>query len=143
MTQKVTPQHRSNCPLNIALEIFGDRWTLLILRDLIFKQFTTYKEFQESGEGIATNVLADRLKLLQEQAIIVGERSATDARIICYRPTKKGLDLLPIMIEMIIWADQYEDTAAPAKIIRRLKEDRAAFMSEIRKRFLVGPSKVH
>jgi DNA-binding HxlR family transcriptional regulator len=122
--------------LNIALEIFGDRWTLLILRDLMFKQFTTYREFQESGEGIATNVLADRLKMLQEMDIIVGERSASDARIICYRPTAKGLDLLPVMVEMIIWADQYEDTAAPAKIMRRLKEDRTAFIAEVRKKFL-------
>lgn len=101
---------------------------------MLFKQFTTYKEFQDSGEGIATNVLADRLKMLQEQGIIVGERSASDARIICYRPTTKGLDLLPVMVEMIIWADQYEDTAAPAKIIRRLKTDRTGFISEIRKK---------
>lgn len=107
----------------------------MILRDLMFKQFTTYKEFHESGEGIATNVLADRLKMLQEQGIIVGERSASDARIICYRPTTKGLDLLPVIVEMIIWADQYEDTAAPAKIIRRLKEDRTAFIAEVRKNF--------
>jgi DNA-binding HxlR family transcriptional regulator len=136
MAKKEAPKHRSNCPLNIALEIFGDRWTLLILRDLMFKQFTTYREFQESGEGIATNVLADRLKMLQEMDIIVGERSASDARIICYRPTAKGLDLLPVMVEMIIWADQYEDTAAPAKIMRRLKEDRTAFIAEVRKKFL-------
>lgn len=134
MARKVTAQHRSDCPLNVALEVFGDRWTLLILRDMLFKQFTTYKEFQDSGEGIATNVLADRLKMLQEQGIIVGERSASDARIICYRPTTKGLDLLPVMVEMIIWADQYEDTAAPAKIIRRLKTDRTGFISEIRKK---------
>ncbi|MFO1042819.1 MAG: helix-turn-helix domain-containing protein [Planctomycetaceae bacterium] len=135
MARKEAPQHRSDCPLNIALEIFGDRWTLLILRDLMFKQFTTYKEFQESGEGIATNVLADRLKMLQEQGIILGERSSSDARIICYRPTTKGLDLLPVMVEMIIWADQYEDTSAPAKIIRRLKEDRTAFIAEVRRKF--------
>ena len=135
MAKKEAPQHRSNCPLNIALEIFGDRWTLLILRDLMLKQFTTYKEFQESGEGIATNVLADRLKMLRQQGIIVGERSASDARIVCYRPTTKGLDLLPVIVEMIIWADQYEDTAAPAKIIRRLKEDRTAFIAEVRKNF--------
>ena len=135
MAKKEAPQFRSDCPLNIALEIFGDRWTLLILRDLMFKRFTTYKEFQESGEGIATNVLADRLKMLQEQGIIVGKRSAFDARIICYRPTSKGLDLLPVMVEMIIWADQYEKTAAPAKIMRRLREDRSSFIAEIRALF--------
>ncbi|MBL8818410.1 MAG: helix-turn-helix transcriptional regulator, partial [Planctomyces sp.] len=99
------------------------------------KQYSTYKEFLESGEGIATNVLADRIRMLQEQGIIVGERSTSDARIICYRPTKKGLDLLPVMVEMIIWADQYEETAAPARIMRRLKEDRTGFIDEVRKRF--------
>lgn len=135
MVKKDMPEHRSGCPLSIALEIFGDRWTLLILRDLMFKQYSTYKEFLESGEGIATNVLADRIRMLQEQGIIVGERSTSDARIICYRPTKKGLDLLPVMVEMIIWADQYEETAAPARIMRRLKEDRTGFIDEVRKRF--------
>ena len=126
---------RSSCPLNIATEVFGDRWSLLILRDLIFKRLSTYKEFQESDEGIATNILANRLKYLQEQRIIARERSPDDARVICYRPTMKGLDLLPLMIEMILWADQYEDTAAPAKIIRCLKHDREAFIAEIRKQF--------
>ncbi len=73
--------------------------------------------------------------MMQEHGIIVGERTASDARIICYRPTRKGLDLLPVLVEMIIWADQYEETAAPAKIMRRLNEDRALFIVEIRNRF--------
>lgn len=126
---------RSHCPLNIALEVFGDRWTLLILRDLIFKRLTTFKQFSDSGEGIATNILADRLRMLQEHHIIVGARSPEDARIICYRPTNKGLDLLPVMIEMILWADHYEETAAPDKLIQRIQQDRDRYIQEVRSQF--------
>lgn len=125
---------RSGCPLNVALEIFGDRWTLLILRDLVFKQFSTFRQFQESGEGIATNILSDRLKKLQEHGIIASRRSESDARVIEYRPTAKGLDLLPVLIEMILWAARYEKTAAPAGILRRMRSDRDAVIGEIRER---------
>jgi DNA-binding HxlR family transcriptional regulator len=126
---------RSMCPLNIALELVGDRWTLLILRDLLIKQFSTFKQFQESGEGIATNVLTDRLKKLQERGIIAGERSKEDSRVISYRPTERGLDLLPAMIELIIWADRYEETAAPPKVRREITQDRRAFIQKVRARF--------
>ena len=126
---------RSGCPLNVALEIFGDRWTLLILRDLMFKRFSTFRQFQESGEGIATNILSDRLKKLQDQGIIAGRRSTSDARVIEYRPTAKGLDLLPVLIEMIVWAARYEQTAAPVKILRRMTNDREVMVREIRERF--------
>ena len=126
---------RSDCPLSIALEIFGDRWTLLVLRDLLFKRLSTFRDFEESGEGIATNVLADRLKKLQEQGIIEGRRSEHDARVITYRPTAKGLDILPAIIEMILWAARYEETAAPPKVLRRLTHDREAFIAEIRSQF--------
>ncbi len=132
------PEWRSKCPLNVALEILGDRWTLLILRDLIIKGLSTFKEFQESDEGIATNILADRLKTLREHGIISGARSEADARVISYRPTTKGLDLLPVLIEMIIWAAEYEETAAPAKIMRRLIHEREGFIREIRQRFEGG-----
>lgn len=126
---------RSKCPLNIALEILGDRWTLLILRDLMIKRLSTFKDFQESGEGIATNVLSDRLKLLRSHGIIASKRSKIDARIVSYSPTKKGLDLLPVMIEMIIWAANYEQTAATAKIMQRLIHERESFIAEIRTQF--------
>jgi DNA-binding HxlR family transcriptional regulator len=128
-------QRRSDCPLSIALEVLGDRWTLLILRDLFFKRLATFREFQESGEGIATNILADRLKKLQEHEIIASRRSDSDARVVSYRPTKKGLDLLPAIIEMIVWAARYEDTAAPAKVVKRFTDDRDAVIREIRARF--------
>lgn len=125
---------RSGCPLNIALEIFGDRWSLLILRDLMLKRMTTFKQFQESGEGIATNVLTDRLKKLTEAGLIASARSPEDGRVVTYSPTEKGLDLLPTIIEMILWAAKHEATAAPPKVIQRIHRDRDAFIREIRER---------
>lgn len=121
--------------MSIALEIFGDRWTLLILRDLMFKGLRTFKDFQESGEQIASNVLADRLQRLQEQGLLTGERSSSDARVVTYCPTAKGLDLLPTLVEIVLWSARYEKTAAPAKLIAKMAKDRDVFIREIRQRF--------
>ncbi|MEZ6105853.1 MAG: helix-turn-helix domain-containing protein [Pirellulaceae bacterium] len=122
---------RSACPVNIALEILGDRWTLLILRDVLLFQRSTFKDFQESPEKIASNILADRLKKLQQHGILESHRSESDARVIAYRPTTKGLDLLPVLIELILWTDRYEETGrradrllgsdAPHEVIAEIK----------------------
>lgn len=119
------------------MEIVGDRWMLLILRDLLFTQATTFRDFQRSGEGIATNILTDRLKRLLAWEIVESERSSADARVTCYRPTTKGLDLLPAIVELIIWAAKYEDTSATPKILKRLQNEREEFISQIRARFEV------
>lgn len=121
--------------MSIALEVFGDRWTLLILRDLMFKGLKTFKEFLESGEDIASNILTDRLQRLQKQGIVTGTRSPTDARVVTYRPTVKGLDLLPVLVEIVLWSAQYEKTAAPQKLLKRMSKDRAEFIQQIRARF--------
>jgi DNA-binding HxlR family transcriptional regulator len=130
---------RSDCPLSIALEILGDRWTLLILRDLFFKQFSTFKQFQESGEGIATNILSDRLRLLQGHEIISRSQSPEDARIAIYRPTGKGLALLPAIIELILWTATYHKTAAPPELVRAMRTDRKAFIRKVESRFTDKP----
>ena len=101
----------------------------------MFKKLKTFKEFQESGEEIATNVLADRLQRLQEQGIVTGERSPIDARVVNYTPTSKGLDLLPVLVEIVLWSARYEKTAAPAKLIERMTNDRSRFINEMRGRF--------
>ena len=121
--------------MSIALEIFGDRWTLLILRDLMFKGLQTFKEFLASGEDIASNILTDRLQRLQEQGIVSGTRSPMDARVITYRPTEKGLDLLPVLIEIVLWSARYEKTAAPPKLLERMTRDRDGFARQVRTRF--------
>lgn len=132
-------ERRSDCPLSIALEIFGDRWTLLILRDLMFKGLKTFKEFLGSGEQIASNILTDRLQRLQEQGIVSGTRSPADARVVTYRPTEKGLDLLPVLIEIVLWSARYEKTAAPPKLLERMTRDRDGFVRQIRTRFTELP----
>jgi DNA-binding HxlR family transcriptional regulator len=135
MRNPQSADRRSGCPLSIGLEIFGDKWTLLILRDLLFKKLKTFKEFQESGEHVASNTLADRLQRLQEQGIVTGERSATDARVVTYRPTAKGLDLLPILVEVILWSARYEKTAAPPKLLAKMRANKETFLREIRSQF--------
>ena len=91
---------RSDCPLSIALELFGDRWTLLILRDLLLKGFTTFKQFQQSGEGIATNILTDRLKRLQNAGLIVRRPDAQ------FRHCQ--IDAAPLR-EVAEWAERYRE----------------------------------
>lgn len=121
--------------MSIALEEFGDRWSLLIIRDLMVRAYRTFKEFQGSGEGIATNVLADRLRKLEAAGIISTERDETDKRRVNYRLTEKGVDLAPVLLEMLIWSARHEETAAPCAVIARMAEDRAAVLAEVRRRW--------
>lgn len=135
MPKKWKSERRSDCPLNISLEIFGDRWSLLIIRDLMFKERHDYKDFLQSEEKIATNVLTDRLKRLECYGIIEKEPNAADARKVIYQLTAKGMDLAPVLIEMIIWAARHEDTAAPPAVIREMTRNREKFVSEMRRRW--------
>src|SRR3989442_2467774 len=101
MKKRVVAERRSDCPLNATLEVLGDRWSLLIVRDLMFKGRTTYKDFLAGGEGIATNVLANRLQRLEAEGVIGKGRDAADARRLVYRLTTNGLALAPLLVQMI------------------------------------------
>ena len=129
------PDWRSGCPINISLEIFGDRWSLLVVRDLVFSTRRTFTEFAEAGEGVASNVLADRLQRLEEHGIIDRRPDPTDGRKVRYGLTEKGLDLTPVLIEMILWAGRYEETAAPAAMLERLATNRDGFLADLRRRW--------
>ncbi len=129
----VTP--RSGCPVNISLEVFGDRWSLLIVRDLMVRGFTTFQDFVESGEGIATNILADRLKRLQRCGVVTGEKDENDGRRVIYRLTEKGIDLAPVMLELLLWGAQHENTGAPPAVIAELAGNRRAVLEETRRRW--------
>lgn len=135
MKKDELPVWRSTCPLNIALEMVGDRWTLLIVRDLMFKDRCAYKEFLDAEEGIASNILADRLQRLESHGIIVKAPDPADGRKIIYQLTPKGIDLAPVLVEMMIWSARYEKTAAPADTIREMSENRERFISGVRKRW--------
>ena len=101
--------HRSPCPVSFALDIFGDRWTLLIVRDMAVFKRQTFKEFLEAGEGIATNILSSRLTLLEKEGIVKKETDDTNKSRNIYTLTQKGYDLLPTMVEMIIWSGKYDE----------------------------------
>ncbi|MEW6732503.1 MAG: helix-turn-helix domain-containing protein [Acidobacteriota bacterium] len=141
MSCKSDLKGRSGCPLNVSLEILGDRWSLLIIRDLMFRGFHTYKEFLESDEGIATNILADRLKKLEFCGIITTQRDPKDRRKLIYKLTTKGIDLAPVLIELILWGARYQETEAPQSLIRKIEKDRTAFLTEVRKNWLENPTR--
>ena len=149
MPAKYKPQRRSSCPINASLEILGDRWSLLIIRDLMLRSYQTYKELLSSDEGIATNILAERLKRLDAAGIISTTRDAGDRRKVVYRLTAKGIDLAPIVVELILWGTQHESTGAPPAAIRKMRARREQFLSEIRRNweeggtavFIAGPRK--
>lgn len=102
-------EKRSDCPVNFAVETIGDRWSLVIIRDMIFWGKRTYGELLKSDEKISTNILADRLAYLEREGIIKKEQLKSDKRKILYVPTEKGLDLVPVMVEMIAWSAKNEN----------------------------------
>jgi DNA-binding HxlR family transcriptional regulator len=109
---------RSHCPVNYGLEAFGDRWALLILRDIVFKGKRTYGEFLKSAEGFATNILASRLEHLVAEGILQRAEDAADARKTLYSLTEKGEDLIPLMFEMVLWSAKYDPKSEAARIPR-------------------------
>jgi DNA-binding HxlR family transcriptional regulator len=126
---------RSGCPVSVSLEKLGDRWSLLIVRDLMVRGLRTFKDFHDSGEGIATNILADRLRKLQRFGIIAAEPEATDGRKVSYRLTEKGIDLAPVLLELLIWAARHEETGAPCTVMEHMENNRGAVISEARRRW--------
>src|SRR6266404_1716492 len=117
--------NRSHCPIAFALDIFGDRWSLLVLRDLLFKGKQRYSEFLASEERVSTNILSERLDRLEREGIITKSRDATNRRQFIYSPTPKCFDLLPAILELSSWSAKYDPkTAAPPRLMRRIKSDR-------------------
>jgi DNA-binding HxlR family transcriptional regulator len=109
---------RSHCPVNYGLEAFGDRWALLILRDIVFRGKRTFGEFLKSEEGFATNILASRLEHLTAEGILQRAEDATDARKALYSLTEKGEDLVPLMFEMVLWSAKHDPKSEAARIPR-------------------------
>lgn len=124
---------KSDCPIHYALEIFGDRWSLLIIRDMMLKGKRTFSEFTDSEEGIATNILANRLILLESNGLIAKIGKLQNKRQSIYQLTEKGWDLLPTILEIVLWSAKYDNqTGAPASFVKRAKSDRSQLMHIIR-----------
>ncbi len=138
---KHTHHRRSDCPINFALEVFGDPWSLLLIRDIVYFGKKTYGEFLASEEGMATNVLASRLAHLEGQGILTKKLSASDKRKEEYALTEKGLDLIPVLVEMANWSAQYDpQTTAPADWIALMKAEREQMIQQMRETVQDGGS---
>ncbi len=130
---KHTQHRRSDCPINFALETFGDPWSLLIIRDMVYFGKKTYGEFLESEEGVATNILASRLTRMEQQGILAKRPSSSDKRKEEYVLTEKGLDLIPVLVDLGNWSARYDaQTAAPAAWIALVEADKETMIQRIR-----------
>ena len=126
---------RSHCPVNYGLEAFGDRWTLLILRDIIFRGKRTYGEFLKSEEGFATNILATRLDHLVAVGILQRDIDEADGRKDIFSITEKGLDLIPLIFEMILWSSKYDKDSEAKRImplVELIKKDNRKISQKVR-----------
>jgi DNA-binding HxlR family transcriptional regulator len=132
--KKVVAKQRSKCPLNASVEMLGDRWSLLIIRDMMLRGYRSFKEFLGSDEGIATNILADRLRRLGGYGIIATEADEADGRKLIYKLTPKGIDLAPVLTEMVLWAARHEETGNQA-LVRLMRADKQRLIDEVRERW--------
>lgn len=130
---KGLPDLRSNCPISFALDLVGDKWTLIVLRDLMLARKRYFQQFLDSNEGIASNILAARLKLLECAGMVTRETDPAHARRVIYAPTEKALDLLPLLLELLLWGTKHHAKAnAPEEVVRRAAADRDGLIAELR-----------
>jgi DNA-binding HxlR family transcriptional regulator len=135
VAKKSIAQPRSGCPVSMSLDLLGDRWSLLIIRDLMVRGYRTFGEFLHSGEGIATNILAGRLKRLEAGGILHAEPAEEDGRSAHYRLTEKGISLAPVMLDLLVWGAHHEETGAPCAVIDQMEQNREAVLKETYRRW--------
>lgn len=122
-------QRRSDCPISCSLDVWGDKWSLLIIRDLMLAKQCTYGDFLKSGEGISTNILASRLQAMEENGLIEKLSHPESKAKVLYRLTQKGIDLLPIMLEISVWTEKYYDIDKDRKaVVKQYKKDKEGFL---------------
>ena len=124
---------RSDCPLNFGLETFGDKWSLLIIRDLMFFGKKSYNEFLTSAECISTNILAERLAMLEKEKIIKKRKDKAHKQKWIYTLTEKGIDLAPILINIGLWSEKYA---------KKLNPDRELILGDAMKNYSKGVEKL-
>ena len=126
-------QRQSGCPITFGLDTFGDRWTLLIIREIMLLGKATYSEFLEADEGISSNILVARLKHLEAEGILVKSRDPENHRRFTYELTKKGRDLAPIILEIVIWSGEHDHRAVALRgVLKKINKDREGFEAELR-----------
>lgn len=131
-------KRRSNCPISYCLDFVGDKWTLLIIRDILLNKKKHFKELIGSEEGIATNLLSSRLKMLVHNGFITSEVDPAKRNMKVYRITQKGKDLYPILVDMMVWSSKYgdfgEDQARLKAFAELVKNDRNSVVESINKK---------
>lgn len=129
---------RSDCPISSSLDIWGDKWSLLIIRDLMDAKECTYGDFLKSPEKIATNILAVRLQNLEENKLIEKLEHPDSKAKVLYKLTRKGIDLVPVMIEISLWAEKYFSIPEDRKaMLKEVKKDKAGFIKAAIKELMV------
>ncbi|GGF29045.1 winged helix-turn-helix transcriptional regulator [Flavobacterium limi] len=124
-----TQKKRSDCPVSFSLEAFGDKWSLLIVRDLMLHKKCTYGELAKSDEKIATNILAARLLSLEENGIIQKLEHPDSKAKVLYQLTQKGIDLIPIIVEINLWAEKYMEIPEKRKeLVSQMNADKEGFI---------------
>ncbi|QNK55902.1 helix-turn-helix domain-containing protein [Paenibacillus sp. PAMC21692] len=135
------PRKRSNCPISFSLDILGDSWSLLIIRDIIFAGKKTFGEFIASDEGIARNILTNRLSRLEAMGLITKNPHLGDKRKDLYELTEAGLDLIPVLLELSAWGAKHEpETAEAAAWLDDVQMDRSSLIQQIRNTVKQGGS---
>lgn len=114
-------KQRSTCPVSTSLDLLGDKWTLLILRDIVFAGKSTYGQFLQSAEKVATNVLADRLAVLEAQGLVTKAVAADKKSKFTYRLTEKGVDTVPVIVELLLWGARHGSTVVAPGLLEELQ----------------------
>lgn len=126
-------KRETGCPVAYGLDTFGDRWSLLIIREIMLQGKKTYSEFLEADEGIASNILIARLKHLEAEGIVEKSRDPENRRAFIYELTKKGRDLAPILLEIIIWSGMHDKRPYALKtVLNKIEQDREGFEASLR-----------
>ena len=138
-------EHRSGCPINLTLEVLGDKWSLLIIRDMIFGGKRHFRELMRSEEGISSNILADRLRMLVEEGIITKADDPSHRQKAIYSLTERGIALLPVFAHIGAWGRKYLPVSEELSIRAQLLEEGGPkmwikFMSELREAHLAIPA---
>jgi len=129
-----TITRRSKCPVSYTMDIFGDKWTMLIMRDLLLYSKDSFGEFLCSDEKIATNILADRLNVLLQEGFVTKHTSPANKSKFLYRPTEKAIEIIPVLSEITLWAEKYNPDGAPADIVEPLKKNRTKALRDLKKK---------
>jgi len=129
-----TEEKRSTCPINYSVEIFGDKWMLLLLRDLMFNGKNSFLEFRASAEKISTAVLTEKLNTLLNEGVVSKITSPKNASKFLYLLTEKGIELVPFMVEFLRWGSTYNPDGGPKSLLAGIKKNKKKTITELQEK---------